>query len=435
MMKVSVSMLAVCLSAPLSGAAVSSIAISQDAATARVTVTYNLDENAIVTLDMATNGVSIGAANMKRLVGDVNRLVAAGTGKSICWFPADVFPDSLITNGSLSVTVTAWSPDNPPDYLVCDLSVTNGLSYYVEEAALPCAITNDIYKTTHFVMRRIHATGRPWRMGSPVQKEKGDIEGAETTLTVPHIVVLTNDYWIGVYPVTQMQYYYMTGGFRDGGVSGANFSNGAEAPMRPMEKVSYEDLRGTGFSWPGDGHAVDGFLGKIRALTGITNLDLPTEAQWEFACRAGTGSGYNSGKECTTEKTSGTACPNLAQVGWYGGNSAQYGNSGGTTHAVGLLKPNAWGLYDCHGNVFEWCLDWHSDGTDYTDTFASGWENGAPTVEPVGPASGTKRVLRGGDYFYGPLYARSCYRFVSTSTTPTWRSAHGGFRFASVIGR
>ena len=225
MMKVSVSMLAVCLSATLSGAAVSSIAISQDAATARVTVTYNLDENAIVTLDMATNGVSIGAANMKRLVGDVNRLVVAGAGKSICWFPADAFPDNVITNGSLSATVTAWSPENPPDYLVCDLSVTNGISYYVAEEALPCAITNDIYKTTHLVMRRIHATGAPWRMGSPAQKEKGDINDAETTVTIPHIVVLTNDYWIGVYPVTQRQYYLLTGGFRDGGIATAEAGN------------------------------------------------------------------------------------------------------------------------------------------------------------------------------------------------------------------
>ena len=436
MMKTGVSMLAVCLSAALSGTAVSSIAISQDAATARVTVTYNLDVDAIVTLDMTTNGVSIGAANMRCLVGDVNRLVAAGTGKSICWFPADAFPDNVITNGSLAATVTAWSPENPPEYLVCDLSVTNGISYYVAEEALPCAVTNDIYKTTHLVMRRIHATGHPWRMGSPVQKEKGDINDTETTVSIPHIVVLTNDYWIGVYPVTQRQYYLLTGGFRDGGIATAGFKSAADAAVRPMENISFEDIRGSANEWPANGHAVSGALLKMRALTGLAYLDLPTEAQWEYACRAGTGSAYNSGKECTTDRTSGTGCNAMAEVGWYGGNADNYGNSDKHTHPVGLKLANRWGLYDFHGNVWERCLDWYATGTEYSDTFADGWATGVPTIEPVGPANGTHRVVRGGDWFSGPLYARSCYRHGGKDITLTNnRSDKVGFRLACVIGK
>ena len=98
---------------------------------------------------------------------------------------------------------------------------------------------------------------------------------------------------------------------------------------------------------------------------------------------------------------------------------------------MGLKKPNAWGLYDMHGNVFEMCLDWYSESDDYTDTFAAGWESGIPTVGPEGALSGVNRVARGGSYFYGPLYARSCYR---RSFDPATASNHNGFRLAYVIG-
>ncbi|MBR3821197.1 MAG: SUMF1/EgtB/PvdO family nonheme iron enzyme, partial [Kiritimatiellae bacterium] len=118
-------------------------------------------------------------------------------------------------------------------------------------------------------------------------------------------------------------------------------------------------------------------------------------------------------------------------LGWYGGNSLKYGNSNGTTYEVGLKKPNAWGLYDMHGDVFEMCLDWYSESDDYTDTFAAGWESGAPTVAPEGALSGMYRVARGGGYFYGPLHARSCYR---RSFDPATASKHYGFRLAYVIG-
>lgn len=156
-------------------AKVSNVSVGQDAATARVTVTYDLADDAIITLDLQTNGVSIGATNMKHLAGDVNRMVESGTGKTICWFPSMDFPGVVVSDGSLSATVTSWSRHSPPDYLVCDLTVTNGISYYPCEDALPYDITNRIYKTTHFVMRRIHATGRVWRMGSPIQGEVGDV--------------------------------------------------------------------------------------------------------------------------------------------------------------------------------------------------------------------------------------------------------------------
>ena len=412
-------------------AKVSNVSIVQNDASAKVSITYNLESDAIVTLSVATNGVTLGSSCLKRLVGDVNRMVRAGEGKTIHWFPAKSFPGNLIADGSLSASITLWSPDSPPDYLVCDLTVTNGVSYYVDADALPYDVTNNLYKMSSYVMRRIHATGRPWRMGSPVQGETGDTDESRTTVTVTHNVVLTNDYYIGVFPVTQKQYWFMTGGSLDGGVDNAHFKSTADAFVCPMENVSYESLRGT--DWPKSGRTVSGSLLKIRALTGLA-LDLPTEAQWEFACRAGTGTAYNNGKNCTTAKDGNAACPNLAEVGWYGGNKNQnfYGNAkDGNTYEVGLLAPNAWGLYDMHGNVFELCLDWYSEGAAYTGTFADGWENGVPTLEPVGAENGTLRVGRGGSYFYSPLRARSCYR---SSVEPGTESSHYGFRFVCVIG-
>lgn len=435
-MKCSVMFASVLTAAVASAAVVSNITWSQDPTTARVTVNYDLAENAIVTFGVSTNGCPIGDECLRKALGDVNRRITPGSGKSFHWFPASGFDGRLVADGSMDITVTAWNPANPPDYMVCDLSVTNAISYYPSEAALPLPISDDTYKLSMLVMRRIHATGKPWRMGSPEKGEKGDVVSgvdASRTVTVPHVVMLTNDYYIGVYPVTQKQYYFMTGGYRDNGVVCSEFNTGDDAYCRPVEKVSWTDLRGDS-QWPQDGHTVNGTLTRIRALTGLEGLDLPTEAEWEFACRAGTDTGYNSGLDCTTDRTSGTKCPNLAALGWYGGNNDNYGNSNKTTHPVGLLKPNAWGLYDMHGNVWEWCLDWYSTGDDYTSTFAPGWKNGEPTIAPVGPSSGKTKTFRGGNWFQGPLFARSCYRFDNSGLAlPTTGTKHGGFRLVSAI--
>ena len=309
----------------------------------------------------------------------------------------------------------AWPLDNPPDYMVCDLDTTNAVSFYPCADALPFPVTNDLYRTSQLVMRRIHAANMTWCMGSPsASLEKGCTSAENTTVSVPHLVTLSRDYYIGVFPVTQRQYYFMTGALNGGRALDKCYFPNNDA--NPVEQVSYFEIRGTtaadgsGYDWPQDGHAVapGSALGKLRALTGITSFDLPTEAQWEYACRAGTCTGLNSGKDVKTASDSGQACANLAEVGWYGNT---YGNASAKTHPVGLLKPNRWGLYDMHGNVWEACLDRYSDGTDYTSTFASGWQSGEPTVDPEGPLAGTYFTCRGGNWFRAPRYARSAYRF------------------------
>jgi len=127
---------------------------------------------------------------------------------------------------------------------------------------------------------------------------------------------------------------------------------------------------------------------------------LPTEAEWEYACRAGTSGPY--------------AGSSLDSLGWY------KDNSGGDNHDVGQKRANAWGLYDMHGNVWEWCSDWFD-----SDTYD------APSqTDPTGPSSGSDRVLRGGSWGSSAEYCRSAYRDYSD---PTYRYSLNGFRL--VLGR
>jgi formylglycine-generating enzyme len=134
---------------------------------------------------------------------------------------------------------------------------------------------------------------------------------------------------------------------------------------------------------------------------------LPTEAEWEYACRAGTGTDFYTGN--MTHPLSSPLDPALDHAGWYGG------NSGASTHPVGEKEPNAFGLYDMHGNVYEWCWDW----------YGSGYYASSPAEDPRGPASGSYRVLRGGSWFGNARICRSANRH---GIFPANRSNDSGFR-------
>jgi len=182
-----------------------------------------------------------------------------------------------------------------------------------------------------------------------------------------------------------------------------------------VEYVSYNTIRGSvadGINWPDTGGSVkaDTFLGRIRARTGLA-FDLPTEAQWEYACRAGTVTALNSGKDLTHRYK----CPNMAEVGWYWNNWSD--GKGGYTDAhakVGMYLPNAWGLYDMHGNVWEGCLDW------YVSNLGT-----AAVSDPKGPVTGSHRVRRGGSYNYDADHCRSACRGASY---PSSDNDNVGFR-------
>lgn len=148
-----------------------------------------------------------------------------------------------------------------------------------------------------------------------------------------------------------------------------------------------------------------------RAFAGVACLGyrLPTEAEWEFAARAGTQTAYSTGG---TTQTDCTLEPNLNVAGWY------CGNAGNSTHPVGLKRANPWGLYDMHGNVFEWVTDWYG-------------AYGVPAViDPVGPAVGNARVKRGGAWRYGAQRARSPLR---SNDSPNYQANYNGVRPARTL--
>lgn len=210
-------------------------------------------------------------------------------------------------------------------------------------ASVPKGGWTDEYKTTKLVLRRI---------------EKGSISGIKAVGWLEaSSITIDKPYYIGVFEVTSAQFMLMTGG---NGMSLSDFTNDA----RPQGYVSYDMLRGTsaGALYP-DSTAVDAtsVIGILRAKTGLTTLDLPTQAQWEYACRAGTTNLYNNG---------GSTEADLATLGRYSGNQndGRGGFSRGVT-TVGSYTPNRWGLYDMHGNVQEWCLaqGWELRGGSYVN--------------------------------------------------------------------
>ena len=221
-------------------------------------------------------------------------------------------------------------------------------------------------------------------MGSP-SRELG-----RSPNEIQHQVTISKDFNIAKYPVTQAQYKAIMG----------NNPSYFKGENNPVECVSWVNAKE--------------FCDKLNKLTKSTRpavyrFDLPTEAQWEYACRAGTTTSLNSGKNITE---SIGYCSNVDEVGWY------YGNSGRTTHPVGLKKPNAWGIYDMHGNVCEWCRD-------RCDEYPSG-----SCTDPEGPDSGSYRVYRGSGWRSFPWYCRSANR---CNYAPDFEDCDLGFRIALVL--
>lgn len=313
---------------------------------------------------------------MRTLSGEgVNGPVKPGT-RRMTWDAAKDQPNFNTT--SFSVKMTAIS--GASSYLVIDLSGgANAASYPVRFAAAGPDLANDTCRTTELWLKLV--LPGTFTMGSPTD------EPGRYTRETQHFVTLTKPFYMGVFQITQKQYTL---------VMGSNPSR-YKGDTRPVEQVSYNDIRGTllGANWPSHAQVyVDSFLGKIRARTAL-NFDLPTEAQWEYACRAGTTTALNNGRDLSSTGQDAA----MDEVGryYYNQNDGKGGYSSGHTK-VGSYAPNAWGLYDMHGNVYEWCLDWYG-------SYATG-----AVTDPVGSASGSGRVLRGGTYNGSAQSCRSAGR-------------------------
>ena len=330
-----------------------------------IEVSYDLKgtEPAVITLAASTNGVAVCESRLVSLSGDVCRKIEPGVNKKIHWAIGKDWPGANFDAGVV-VTVQAWPLSSPPPYMAVDLTIKSNLFFYTSAKSVYGGVTNQMYKKSMMLMRRIPAAEIQWRMGAPSSETDPSANATEN----PHLVTLSSDYYMSVFELTQYQWklFNSTKGFHFKG-----------SDMLPAESFSWTNIRGRrtdGYNWPDNGHAVasDSILGKMRNVTGL-EFDLPTEAQWEYACRAGSAAAFANDRS------------DIGNLGWY--------NITNATVEVGLKDSNEWGLYDMHGNVHEMCLDWYQA------------ELTGPVRDPAGVSfsadtsySSNTFVIRGGSY-------------------------------------
>lgn len=295
------------------------------------------------------------------LSGHVGSGVASGSNRRIVWNAAATLPAQAYGT-SYRAAVTATNPSSGGQ----EITVT-----------LPGGVPLEL----------VRIPAGTFQMGAP-EREKGSAyeEGPA------HQVTLTSDYYMGKYEVTQAQWVAVMG------TNPSSFS--ACGGNCPVSRVSWDDIRGA-----------NGFIAKLNQALGATKFRLPTEAEWERAARAGTQTRFSFGDALDGDDICGVNAAASPYVWWCG-------NAGNTPHVVGAKGANPYGLFDLHGNVFEWVEDWEGSYPSTAQT------------NPTGPATGSYRVIRGGSWDYNLFNARSAYRF---GHAPTYRLNYLGFRLARSL--
>ncbi|MCL1991820.1 MAG: formylglycine-generating enzyme family protein [Spirochaetes bacterium] len=240
---------------------------------------------------------------------------------------------------------------------------------------------------------------------------RNDNEGPQRQVTI------SRGFWMGVYPVTQEEWERVMGG--NPSSFSKNPAAGETQGKRPVENVNWYDAiefanwlsmmeglkpayRIKGITNP-DGWGREPKWEALDIVDGADGWRLPTEAQWEYAARAGTTTAFSNGATDWQNKAS------IDSIGWFEFNSAKM------THEAGCKQPNPWGLYDMHGNVWEWVWDWYSDYPVRAQT------------DPDGAHSGALRVSRGGSWYISAVFARSAVRF---GDVPSMQDGNLGLRLA-----
>ncbi len=239
-------------------------------------------------------------------------------------------------------------------------------------------LAQDTWTLKDIELEMIKCPAGEFLMGSPKGEMGRDLK------EIQHKVILSDSFMIGKYEVTQKQYKAVMG------KNPSKFKNDSQ----PVELVNWNDAKE--------------FCEKLNtkfssSIPSGFKFDLPTEMQWEYACRAGCETSLNNGKQISTDKGN---CVELNEIAWYKANSDKI------THEVGTKKPNNWNIFDMHGNVAEWCLDAY---------------NGNEIAKEVN--NNSKCIVKGGAYFYEPAKNRSASRGTAS---PNAVSSGIGFRVALV---
>lgn len=264
-----------------------------------------------------------------------------------------------------------------------EMPLTTKKKVIYEKAKKPCIIQKGTAEnkqrfTNSLGMEFVYIPGGSFVMGSP------EDEWRRNENEYQHKVTLTQGFSMQTTEVTQGQWKKVMGD------NPSHFLNCGDSC--PVENVNW--------------YQVQDFIKKLNEMENTKSYRLPTEAEWEYACRAGGKSAFGSAEIESECKECGYS-NQLDQVGWYFRNSDQ------GTHPVGQKKPNAWGLYDMHGNVWEWCQDWHGKYPFHSVT------------DPTGPETGLSKIRRGGSWSHYPMFCRSAYR---SWVDPDNRFPEVGFR-------
>lgn len=394
--------------------------------------------NDLVDIDFTLSGTEAGAlyqvdvaARFPGIEGDevaakslVTEPVVSGDGSHrVTWDLAADHPGLVTSNFTARVTVTPLG-DTAPVYMVIDLSAgpTAGAGDYpVRYTTQAPDLSDDTCRTTELWLRRCPAG--IFTMGYD------DYAGAAVSAWKSHEVTLSHPFYIGIFEVTQQQWYQVKGTWP------AYFTNETYRATRPVESVSFQqDVRGNN-GWT-DNNSANGkscssssFIGRMRSGTGITWIDLPTEAQWEYAARAGTD--YVYGWEGVTSSTVVNHARGANTPTGHDGINMNIADRNIPTYAgtakVGSYAPNNWGLYDMLGNVAEWCGDgWarnlatadgsKADGSAYA---AADWID--PRMDPYEIKFSDGRITRGGQYLNPDKYL-SVYNRVRVGTASSERA-------------
>ena len=360
--------------------------------------------------------------------------VVEGDGpKRVTWDLGADCPELKSDDFTISVTATPLTGNDIPVYMVIDLSSgTNTVKYPVRYTTKEPDLSNDKCRTTELWLRRIK-TGSTFPMG-------GNDSGMSSYLPDAKEMRLTKDFYMAIFETTQQQWAQVMGTWP------SYYSNKTYRATRPVESIGRNDVRGSlyYYPWPHDNAqgaagsvGVKTFAGRIRARTGLERFDLPTEAQWVYAalggCTAVSGSDSKRGFYPSVGSVTDPVVPKIARCGSEPGNgggvadgdvgiSETSGDKSGTM-TVGHYHPNAYGLYDMLGNVWEMVLDrWQAN-----------WPEEVDTVDYKGPTSGDGTTIKGLPYNWSTYYYSVRARQKAENLDQTKNPGTIGARFCVTL--